>query len=304
MSISFTLTSIIIYLCALLAMAFFTLAERKALGYFQIRKGPNKVGLMGIPQPLADALKLFVKEQSKPSMANTIPFLAAPIMTLSLTLILWSIFPHLYPATFMPMGILFFLSVSSLNVYTTLGAGWTSNSKYALLGAIRSVAQTISYEVSMIFIILPMLIIFSSFDIYSINLQPNYWPLLMMTPLFFMWITSVLAETNRTPFDLPEGESELVSGFNVEYSSGSFALIFMAEYANILFMALLSSVLFLSNSSSLTLITQTTMFAFLFIWTRASFPRIRYDQLMNLTWKMFLPCAILTLLLIIPLMVY
>nr|YP_010580925.1 NADH dehydrogenase subunit 1 [Sternaspis chinensis]YP_010580938.1 NADH dehydrogenase subunit 1 [Sternaspis liui]QIB72580.1 NADH dehydrogenase subunit 1 [Sternaspis scutata]UZT27136.1 NADH dehydrogenase subunit 1 [Sternaspis chinensis]UZT27149.1 NADH dehydrogenase subunit 1 [Sternaspis liui] len=304
MFLPFILTSITIYLCALLAMAFFTLAERKALGYFQIRKGPNKVGLMGIPQPLADALKLFVKEQSKPSMANIIPFLIAPIMTLSLTLILWSIFPHLYPSMFMPLGILFFLSVSSLNVYTTLGAGWTSNSKYALLGAIRSVAQTISYEVSMIFIILPILIIFSSFDIFHINSQLNSWPLIMMSPLFLMWISSTLAETNRTPFDLPEGESELVSGFNIEYSSGSFALIFMAEYANILFMALLTSVLFLSTSSNLLLVTQTTMFAFLFIWTRASFPRIRYDQLMDLTWKMFLPCAILILLLVIPLVIF
>nr|YP_010578804.1 NADH dehydrogenase subunit 1 [Sternaspis sendalli]UZP47204.1 NADH dehydrogenase subunit 1 [Sternaspis sendalli] len=301
MFLPFILSSIITFLCALLSMAFYTLAERKALGYFQIRKGPNKVGLMGIPQPLADALKLFIKEQIKPSMANIAPFFSAPILTLSLTLILWSIFPHLYPSMFLPLGILLFLSVSSLNVYTTLGAGWTSNSKYALLGAIRSVAQTISYEVSMIFIILPILIMFSSFDIYMMNYQSNHWPLLMMPPLFLMWTTSVLAETNRTPFDLPEGESELVSGFNVEYSSGSFALIFMAEYANILFMALLSASFFLSIQSSSGLIIQTMFFAFLFIWTRASFPRIRYDQLMDLTWKMFLPSAILILLLVIPL---
>nr|BDI12965.1 NADH dehydrogenase subunit 1 [Abarenicola claparedi oceanica] len=297
MSLSFILSIITIYLMALLAMAFYTLVERKALGYFQLRKGPNKVGIMGLPQPLADALKLFAKEQAKPINANFMPFLFAPISSLILTLILWSLFPLPSPTFFIPYGVLMFLCISSLNVYTTLSAGWASNSKYALLGALRSIAQTISYEVSLALILMGLLCIQHSFNLHQLTHSPWIWPAIMSLPLLFTWFVSCLAETNRTPFDFAEGESELVSGFNVEYSSGGFALIFMAEYANILLMSLLTIVFFMSSETAALfsgplLMLKTAIVAFLFIWVRATMPRMRYDRLMNLTWKSFLPMSI------------
>nr|YP_010373155.1 NADH dehydrogenase subunit 1 [Hyperhalosydna striata]QTZ18391.1 NADH dehydrogenase subunit 1 [Hyperhalosydna striata] len=296
---------LISFVMALIGMAFFTLLERKILGYAQLRKGPNKVGISGIPQPFADALKLLAKEQSKPSLANFLPFLAAPIMSLFLALIIWMLYPSSYPTHFFIFGTLFFLCVSSLNVYTTLAAGWSSNSKYSLLGALRSVAQTISYEVSMALILLSALILILSFDIAFINLNNSSWIILLMAPLFSTWFTTTLAETNRTPFDFAEGESELVSGFNTEYSAGSFALIFMAEYTNIIMMSLLTSIFFFGSVSlpilnNFFLLLKTTFLAFLFLWIRASFPRMRYDRLMNLTWKSFLPFSLGALMLLTP----
>uniref|UniRef100_UPI0030E17695 NADH dehydrogenase subunit 1 n=1 Tax=Pilargis verrucosa TaxID=1818081 RepID=UPI0030E17695 len=289
----------------LLAMAFFTLLERKALGYIQIRKGPNKVSLTGLPQPFADALKLLIKEQAKPSMSNSTPFLIAPVFSLFLALLMWSLYPHSCPTMLMPFGVLMFLCISSLNVYTTLAAGWFSNSKYSLLGALRSVAQTISYEVSMALILLSAMTLALSYNMY--NIQNNQWipVMLIMPPLFLIWFTTTLAETNRTPFDFAEGESELVSGFNTEYSSGPFALIFMAEYTNILAMSLFTSVFFIVFSSGplfmdMLLTIKTTALAFIFVWIRGTFPRMRYDRLMNLTWKSFLPFSLSMLLLTTP----
>nr|AOR07174.1 NADH dehydrogenase subunit 1 [Mesenchytraeus hydrius] len=309
MMLPFTVSFIISYVMALLAMAFYTLMERKFLGYFQLRKGPNKVGLAGLPQPFADAMKLFTKEQSKPTMINQSPFIAAPILGLILTLMLWAIYPHFHPAIFLSFGALYFLCVSSMNVYTTFIAGWSSNSKYALLGALRGVAQTISYEVSMSLILLSALVMSSQMDMALISMNSMSWIMFMVSPLAIMWFITNLAETNRTPFDFAEGESELVSGFNVEYSSGMFALIFMAEYANILMMSLLSVVFFtgLSNpsmlfSSDTGLILKTMLIATLFIWIRATMPRMRYDYLMQLTWKGFLPLSLAMLTAIIPIM--
>uniref|UniRef100_UPI0031F400A2 NADH dehydrogenase subunit 1 n=1 Tax=Loimia medusa TaxID=167822 RepID=UPI0031F400A2 len=302
MNLSFFSSILISYIMALLAMAFYTLLERKALGYFQLRKGPNKVGLMGLPQPFADAIKLLAKEQNKPIVSNYTPFLMAPMVSLVLALLLWALFPLSSPSYFITLGSLTFLCVSSLNVYTTLASGWTSNSKYALLGAIRSVAQTISYEVSMALILLAALCLILSFN-FSFMLSNQMIPLLLiMSPLTFIWFITTLAETNRTPFDLAEGESELVSGFNIEYSSGSFALIFMAEYASILIMCLLSAVIFISFFSPLFLLDFLSILkgfslAFLFVWVRATLPRMRYDRLMNLTWKVFLPLVLAYLLL-------
>ena len=299
------LLTIIVYVIALLGIAFYTLLERKMLGYFQTRKGPNKVGIIGIPQPLADALKLFLKEQSKPSLANISPFLFAPSISLLLAILLWSLYPISTAAYFLPYGVLIFLCISSLNVYTVLAAGWVSNRKYALLGSLRSVAQTISYEVSIALILLSALIVISSFDL-NISLINNYsWAALLFIPLIFVWFTTTLAETNRTPFDFAEGESELVSGFNTEYRRGSFALIFMAEYANIIIIRLLSVIFFFGRVNLIiindTIITtKTIIIAILFIWVRASLPRMRYDRLMALTWKSFLPFALCTLILIIP----
>nr|BCJ04117.1 NADH dehydrogenase subunit 1 [Metaphire hilgendorfi]BDQ43951.1 NADH dehydrogenase subunit 1 [Metaphire hilgendorfi]BDQ44458.1 NADH dehydrogenase subunit 1 [Metaphire hilgendorfi] len=302
MSITF-LTSIMLSLVmALVAMAFYTLMERKFLGYFHMRKGPNKVGLMGLPQPFSDAIKLFVKEQAKPTPANKSPFMIAPIMGLTLALMMWAIYPHSHQSFFLQFSVLYFLCVSSMNVYSTFMAGWSSNSKYALLGALRSVAQTISYEVSMSLILLSTLVLIMTMDFTKMNSYS--WILLMLTPLTVTWFITNLAETNRTPFDFAEGESELVSGFNVEYSSGLFAMIFMAEYVNILMMSLFTSIIFMSMPnmmmSDLILLLKTLLLAMLFVWVRATFPRMRYDHLMNLTWKSFLPMSLTCLLLVFP----
>nr|YP_009164809.1 NADH dehydrogenase subunit 1 [Lamellibrachia satsuma]YP_010938132.1 NADH dehydrogenase subunit 1 [Lamellibrachia barhami]AKR07097.1 NADH dehydrogenase subunit 1 [Lamellibrachia satsuma]WLD05632.1 NADH dehydrogenase subunit 1 [Lamellibrachia barhami] len=285
------------YLMVLMAMAFFTLLERKVLGYIQIRKGPNKVSLMGLPQPFADAIKLFTKELSLPTSSNLYPFIYSPIMGLSLALLFWSLYPYSSPMYFPMYGALLFLCISSLNVYATLSAGWSSNSKYALLGAIRSIAQTISYEVSMALTLLSALIILLSFNLILMTSSQWSWVALMFPPLFMIWFITSLAETNRTPFDLSEGESELVSGFNVEFSAGSFALIFMAEYTNILTMSLFTSIFFfgmipMSMFTDIPLILKTMFFAFLFIWVRGTLPRMRYDKLMNLAWKSFLPLSL------------
>nr|QZL13461.1 NADH dehydrogenase subunit 1 [Pherusa bengalensis] len=307
MTLNYIISMLIALIMALLAMAFYTLLERKMLGYFQTRKGPNKVSLAGIPQPLADAMKLLLKQQNLPTNANIIPFLFAPVMSLILALFLWSMYPHQFSTMHITFSILIFIAVSSLNVYTTLGAGWTSNSKYALLGALRSVAQTISYEISMSLILICPLIMSMTFSFYKINTHTSLPLLLPLSLLAIMWFITALAETNRTPFDLAEGESELVSGFNTEYSAGEFTLIFMAEYMNILIISLFSAILFMSawpmNMMTPLLITMKTLFlSMLFIWVRATLPRMRYDRLMNLTWKTFLPMAIFSLFLVMNLL--
>nr|WBQ42653.1 NADH dehydrogenase subunit 1 [Nereis pelagica] len=289
------------FISALLAMAFFTLLERKFLGYVQLRKGPNKVSIGGIPQPMADALKLFTKELNIPAAANYTSFIVAPMMALLLALMIWTLYPHLSTPLPMKWGILLFLSLSSMNVYTTLFSGWASNSKYSLLGALRSIAQTISYEVSMALVILTPMIMMSSlsFNLMATNYSIMY--TIMMWPLFIMWIITTLAETNRTPFDLAEGESELVSGFNTEYSSGTFALIFMAEYMNIIAMGMISWAIFMSLSLNLmmdvTMVAALFSVSLLFIWARSAYPRMRYDKLMSLTWKQFLPLTLTAIML-------
>lgn len=301
MYITFTTSIIIRYALALVAIAFYTLLERKLLGYYQLRKGPNKVILIGLPQPFADAIKLFVKEQTKPKIINKIPFLLAPALALILTLLLWTIYPHHFPSLILSFGVLYFLCVSRLNVYSTFIAGWCSNSKYALLGSLRRIAQTISYEVSISLILLTCLILHHSININLININIASWIILLLFPIILLWFITNLAETNRTPFDLAEGESELVSGFNTEYRSATFALIFIAEYANILIIRLLTSTFFIGNIQSINrfiLVTITIAIASLFVWIRASFPRIRYDKLIYLTWKCFLPLTLATLLIV------
>nr|QGP73082.1 NADH dehydrogenase subunit 1 [Turricula nelliae spuria] len=298
-------SSVFTYICILLAVAFFTLLERKGLSYMQLRKGPNKVGLMGLPQPIADAAKLLTKEIAKPTMANYSPYFAAPIFSFILALFLWQLYPSLYSASYFKWGVLFFLCVSSMNVYGTLLAGWASNSKYALLGSLRAIAQTISYEVSMALILLFPLFLVSSFSFIEIKeAQEIIWLSFLMIPVSLMWFVTCVAETNRAPFDFAEGESELVSGFNIEYGAAGFALIFLAEYANILVMSLFSALLFFGGSSfmlfesDLGFMFKVLFFAFVFIWVRASYPRFRYDLLMGLTWKGFLPASLSFLLLI------
>nr|QGZ10047.1 NADH dehydrogenase subunit 1 [Eisenia spelaea] len=299
MTIPFFTSFLMSVVLALLAMAFYTLMERKLLGYFHLRKGPNKVGLWGLPQPFADAIKLFVKERTNSTPSNQLPFLLAPTMGLVLAIMLWVIYPHSHQSFYLQFSVLYFLCVSSMSVYTTFLAGWSSNSKYALLGALRGVAQTVSYEVSMSLILLTALIILTTMDFTSMGVLS--WLFLMFLPLAAIWFITNLAETNRTPFDFAEGESELVSGFNVEYSSGLFALIFMSEYMSILAMSLFTSLIFLGTltlvTGDLILIIQTVALAALFVWVRATYPRMRYDHLMSLTWKSFLPFSLASLVL-------
>nr|QFI35625.1 NADH dehydrogenase subunit 1 [Formosania chenyiyui] len=285
----------------LLAVAFLTLLERKVLGYMQLRKGPNIVGPYGLLQPIADGVKLFIKEPIRPSTASPMLFLVAPMMALTLAMTLWAPMPMPHPITNLNLGILFILALSSLAVYSILGSGWASNSKYALIGALRAVAQTISYEVSLGLILLSIIIFSGGYTLQTFNVtQETMWLLLPTWPLAAMWYISTLAETNRAPFDLTEGESELVSGFNVEYAGGPFALFFLAEYANILLMNTLSTILFLGASHmpvtpelmTINLMTKAALLSVIFLWIRASYPRFRYDQLMHLMWKNFLPLTL------------
>nr|WKU84053.1 NADH dehydrogenase subunit 1 [Ocyptamus priscilla] len=304
--ILFMIMSLLLIICVLVSVAFLTLLERKVLGYIQIRKGPNKVGLMGIPQPFCDAIKLFTKEQTYPLMSNYISYYFSPIFSLFLSLLLWMCMPFFIKLFSFNLGLLFFMCCTSLGVYTIMIAGWSSNSNYALLGGLRSVAQTISYEVSLALILLSFVFLINNYNMLGFYQYQIYlWFLIILYPLAFVWLIISLAETNRTPFDFAEGESELVSGFNVEYSSGSFALIFLSEYASILFMSMLFSLIFLGGDIFSFFFYMKLMFiSFVFIWVRGTLPRFRYDKLMYLAWKSFLPFSLNYLLFFIGLKIY
>nr|QAB45994.1 NADH dehydrogenase subunit 1 [Callosciurus phayrei] len=297
----FMINLLLLIIPILLAMAFLILVERKLLGYMQLRKGPNVVGPYGLLQPFANAMKLFIKEPLKPLTSSIILFIIAPSLALTLAFTMWIPLPMPQPLINMNMGILFILATSSLAVYTILWSGWASNSKYALIGALRAVAQTISYEVTLAIILLSVLLMNGSFTLFTlITTQDSIWLLLPTWPLAMMWFISTLAETNRAPFDLAEGESELVSGFNVEYAAGPFALFFMAEYTNIIMMNALTTTLFLGTlfnpmtpeSFTFSFMLKTLILTSTFLWIRASYPRFRYDQLMHLLWKNFLPLTL------------
>nr|YP_009379198.1 NADH dehydrogenase subunit 1 [Kiwa tyleri]ARQ27021.1 NADH dehydrogenase subunit 1 [Kiwa tyleri] len=288
------LNYLILIICVLISVAFVTLLERKVLGFIQIRKGPNKVGYNGILQPFSDAVKLFSKEQTVLMMFNFFPYYFSPIFSLFIALLVWVILPYESGFLSFNMSVLFFLSCLSLSVYSMMSAGWASNCKYSLLGSLRAVAQTISYEVSLALILLSFIFLIESFNLKEFNLyQESMWFIWMVMPLSMMWFASCLAETNRTPFDFAEGESELVSGFNTEYSSGAFALIFMAEYASILFMSMFFVLMFMGgNPNSSLFYVKLLIIFFVFIWVRGTVPRLRYDKLMYLAWKKFLPISL------------
>jgi NADH-quinone oxidoreductase subunit H len=288
------------------AMAYLTLAERKVIAAMQLRKGPNVVGPFGLLQPLADGLKLFVKETILPTHANRYVFLLAPMLTFMLALLGWAVIPlsETYVIADLNVGVLYLFAISSLGVYGIIMAGWASNSKYAFLGAIRSAAQMVSYEVSIGFVMVTVLLLVGSLNLHDIvKAQEGQWfAFTGLFPMFIIFFTSALAETNRLPFDLPEAEGELVAGYNVEYSSMPFALFFLGEYMNMILMCGMTTILFLGGwlaPFGLTFIPGFIWFAakvafllFTFIWVRATFPRYRYDQLMRLGWKVFLPISL------------
>lgn len=295
-----------IFICILIAVAFFSLAERKVIASIQRRIGPNIIGFSGSLQPFADGLKLFAKETIFPSNANLFIFIAAPILTFTLSLITWIIFPlNPYVLNLISnfnLGIIYLFAISSLSVYGLIMAGWSSNSKYAFLGAVRSSAQMISYEVSLGLIILIIILFTGTFNLYEIILcQKKLWFIIPLFPIFLMFIICMLAETNRHPFDLPEAEAELVAGYNVDYSAMGFALFFLAEYSNMIMMSTFITILFLGGwyapfnimePSSFYLILKALFFMFFFILIRAILPRYRYDQLMNIGWKVLLPLSL------------
>nr|YP_010230460.1 NADH dehydrogenase subunit 1 [Rhodinia fugax]QSV08501.1 NADH dehydrogenase subunit 1 [Rhodinia fugax] len=285
---------LILILGVLIGVAFLTLLERKVLGYIQIRKGPNKLGFMGILQPFSDAIKLFTKEQTYPNYSNYFCYYFSPVVSFIMSLFIWMLIPYYFNMISFSLGVLFFFCSISLGVYTVMIAGWSSNSNYALLGGLRAVAQTISYEVSLALIFMSSLLMIMDFNfIMFFNYQKLIWFIFIMFPLSLCWISSMLAETNRTPFDFAEGESELVSGFNVEYSSGGFALIFLAEYSSILFMSFLFVMIYMGGYDlNLLFYLKLTLISFLFIWVRGTLPRYRYDKLMYLAWMGYLPVSL------------
>jgi NADH-quinone oxidoreductase subunit H len=292
----------------LVAVAYFTLAERKIIAAMQRRKGPNVVGVFGLLQPLADGLKLLLKETILPSSANTIIFVIAPILTFMLSLVTWAVVPFDEGMVIadINVGVLYILAVSSLGVYGIITSGWSSNSKYAFLGGLRSAAQMVSYEVSIGLIIICVLLCVGSLNLTEIVLaQKGVWFVIPLFPAAIMFFISGLAETNRAPFDLPEAEAELVAGYNVEYSAMGFALFFLGEYANILLFSSMTTVFFLGGwlppldifpfnwvPGSIWFGLKVMFMVFLFVWVRAAYPRFRYDQLMRLGWKVFLPFSL------------
>ncbi|MEO5377791.1 MAG: NADH-quinone oxidoreductase subunit NuoH [Magnetococcus sp. DMHC-6] len=301
----------VLLLPVMFCVTYLTLAERKVIGWMQVRIGPNRVGFFGVLQPLADAVKLFLKETLIPTRADKVLFFLAPILTFVPALIAWAIIPFNAELVLadINVGVLYMLAISSLGVYGIIIAGWASNNRYAFLGAIRSAAQMVSYEVSMGFTLVPVVMLSGSLNMGDIvDSQQNMWNVIPLLPLFVIYFVSVVAETNRAPFDLPEADPELVAGFNVEYSAMTFGMFFMGEYANMIFVSAVGSIMFLGGwlppipllgfiPGIIWFALKVCILLFVFLWLRATFPRYRYDQLMRLGWKVFLPISLFWILL-------
>ena len=302
------LKTLAILVPVLISVAYLTLAERKVMAAMQMRVGPNVVGPFGLMQPFADALKMLTKETIVPTGANRILFIVAPLLTMTLAMIAWAVVPvnEGWAIADINVGVLYLFAISSLGVYGIIIAGWASNSKYAFLGALRSAAQMVSYEVSMGFVMVTVLLCAGSLNLTDIVMaQQRIWFIIPLFPMFVVFFISILAETNRAPFDLAEGESEIVGGFHVEYSAMSFGLFFLGEYANMILMSAMTAILFLGGWLSpipfapftwvpgpIWFIVKICLVLFMFVWVRATFPRFRYDQLMRLGWKVFLPLSL------------
>nr|YP_010363550.1 NADH dehydrogenase subunit 1 [Atkinsoniella warpa]UNZ12651.1 NADH dehydrogenase subunit 1 [Atkinsoniella warpa] len=288
------ISSLILLIMVMISVGFFTLLERKLLSYMQIRKGPNKVGFLGLLQPFSDGLKLFLSEHCWPMNSNMFIYYVCPIYSLIQSLFMWCLFPYYINLIEFNYSMLFFLCVSSVGVYSLIVCGWSSNSMYSMLGCIRSVSQAISYEVSLSLILLSYFLLADSYSFVDFfKIQSNCWFFFFSIPMFFCWFSCCLAETNRSPFDFSEGESELVSGFNIEYGSGGFALLFISEYSSIIFMCLITNMIFFGGDYVYFMFyLKLIFFCFVFIWVRCSLPRYRYDKLMYLAWKCYLPMSL------------
>ena len=311
---------LLIVIPLLVFIAYLTYFERKVIGAIQLRKGPNIVGPFGLLQPIADGIKLLTKETIFPENSNKLIFILSPIITFTLALIGWAVIPIDYKIVLadINVGVMYIFAVSSLGVYGIIMAGWASNSRYAFLGALRSAAQMISYEVSIGLIIISVLITSGSLNLSEIVMkQHNMWYVIPHFPMFIIFFISTLAETNRAPFDLPEAESELVAGYNVEYSSMSFGLFFLGEYGNMILMSSMSTILFLGGwlppldidffqniPGFIWFLLKVTFLLFLFLWVRATLPRYRYDQLMKLGWKIFLPLSLIWIIITSSVVIY
>ncbi len=307
------LETLLLLVPLLMSVAYLTVAERKVLGAMQLRKGPNVVGFWGLLQAFADALKMLLKEQIIPTGANRVLFVIAPMLTMILALIAWAVIPvnDGWAIADINVGVLYLFAISSLGVYGIIVAGWASNSKYAFLGALRSAAQMVSYEVSLGFVIVTVLLCAGTLNLTGIvRAQHTIWFVVPLFPMFIVYFISALAETNRAPFDVAEGESEIVAGFMVEYSGISWALFFLGEYANMILQSAMMTILFLGGwlpllpfapftwvPGPIWFIAKILVVLFIFIWVRATFPRFRYDQLMRLGWKVFLPLSLFWLVL-------
>jgi len=289
------LNYLFIIIVVLVSVAFMVLFERKILGYIQIRRGPSKVSYVGVLQSFGDAIKLFIKEQTIPLFSNMIFYYYSPVLSLLLMILVWATYPVLNKYVDFIFGRLFFFCCARIGVYALIGRGWSSNRNYALLGAIRGVAQTVSYEVRIALIFIRVVFLVLDYKMYKIIIiQSEVWFVFIFIPIILIWLVSILAETNRTPFDFAEGESELVSGFNIEYGRGGFAFLFLAEYGKIIFMRYLVGLLFFGGLSHLLVVNLIgVFFCFWFVWIRGTIPRYRYDKLISLAWKIFLPVSLI-----------
>nr|WRK21387.1 NADH dehydrogenase subunit 1 [Xestocephalus sp. n. C ZLL-2024a] len=290
----FMLTSFFLLIVVMVSVGFFTLLERKVLGYIQFRSGPSKLGFLGLFQPFSDGLKLFTSEYIFPLNCNIFMYYICPLFMLVYSLFIWVIFPFYYNCLGLCYGMIFFLCVLSLGVYSFIICGWSSNSSYSMIGCIRSISQAISYEVSLSLILICIFFLVDSYSLMMFSIiQLGIWNMFICFPLFFCWFSCCLAESNRTPYDFSEGESELVSGFNVEYGGGGFAMLFISEYSSIIFLCTFTVILFLGGDYYSFFFSFSVVFmCFFMIWLRSSFPRYRYDKLMYMAWKCYLPFSL------------